>query len=360
MADGKSAYLIKDFMNAPNMKQNWKVDARGLTKMLISGRGANPIRNTKEDGTKYEIRHKYRQRNTKAQVDTSLSCDQVLTPSRLETTITTTDTAQIAYHISYELMKQYESEASNPAKWGSGTATNEILDIVASGANAVLEQMNEVLQTRIVWGKNTGNSGSAAAQTITIPALSTTQTLNNGIAKVMSDYKVSGLTSVPNFICGAGLPFQYLQYAGLTTAATNTGFDNRMATQFGDWYLDMDYTANGFAAFEPGSIQLVEYLRHLYKPGKLAVSEFFTGMLPMGFDPLGNVIPVMFDIQIREIDCELSLTDAYSGAGVTADTGYAIYIRKHYGLFQTPPDNFRGEDMQNQVNGALRFTMANA
>jgi hypothetical protein len=360
MASGYAPYILKDFMAAPNMKQNWKVDARGLTNLLYTGKGASPIRNTEDTGEKREIRHKYRQRFTKAQVDNAYACDQVLTPARNETTLTATNVAQIAIHLPYDLLKNYEKEATSATRFNGVTATNELMDLVASGANAVLETINEKLQTLIVWGKNTGNSGSAAAQTITIPALGTTVTISDGIAKVMSDYKVSGLTSVPNFIMGPGKPFQYLQYAHLTSGAQNSGFDNRLATQYGDWYLDMDYTADGFAAFEPGSIQIVEYLENLFKPGRLGVSEFFTGMLPMGTDPLGNQIPVPFDFQLREIDCPTTLYDAYTGSSATYNRGHSLIIWKNYGLFQTPTDNFRGEDMQNQVNGALRFTMANA
>lgn len=360
MASGYAPYLIKDFMAAQNLRQNWKIDARGFTNLLYTGKGSAPIRNTEADGTIREIRHKYRQRSTKAQVDTAYACDVVLTPSRLETTLTASNVAQIAYHLPYDLVKRYESEASSANRFNGTTATNELLDIVASGANAILEQINETLQAAIVWGKNTGNSGSSAAQTITIPALGTTVTISDGIAKVISDYKRSGLTSTPNFLMGAGLPFQYLNYAGLTSGAQNSGFDHRLATAYGDWYLDMDYTANGFAAFEPGSVQIVEYLENLYKPGRLGVSEFFTGMLPMGTDPLGNSITVPFDFQLKEIDCPTTLTDAYTGGTATYQRGHSLIIWKNFGLFQTPPDNFRGEDMQNQVNGALRFTMANA
>ena len=360
MALGYARYLLRSITEAVGgATPHLKVDARGLTKMLYTGKGSSPIRNTEPDGgNKREIRYWFRERNTKAQVDTSYTCDNVLTPARKEMTLTASNVVQIGYHLPYDLITNYDKEMTASASLAGKPATKELLDVMAGGCNAILEKMNEVLVAAITYGKNSV-TGASTAQSINFPQASTTQILNNGMAKVISDYKRNGLTGIPNFICGPGLPFQYATYAALMSQAAQNGFDNRLATSWGDWYMDQDVTADEFVAFEPGSIQIVEYLENLFKPGRLANSDFFTATLPV-LDPLGNSVAVPFDMQLKEIDCPTTLTDAYTGSTATYNRGHSLIIWKNFGLFQIPSDAYRAEDQQFLSNGSLRFTATNS
>jgi hypothetical protein len=367
MASGYAAYIINDIVKAtgPNAQPNFKVDARGLTKLLYQGNGSNPIRNTIETGEKREIRYFYRQRANKSQVLTSASndshqCDYIQTPARLETTLTATNTVKIAYHLPYSLMTNYEHEANMPAKIGSyGSATQELLDLIKGAANGLLEKMNETLWTSITWGVNSV-AGNNSATTVDFPQNAALQKVTAGMPKIISDYKRNGLSGMPNIVTGAGIPFQWLSFSNAMGAAAANGFDNRIATAWGDWFLDQDASsADGLYTFEPGSIQIVEYLENLFRPGRLGVSEFFTIALPT-VDPLGNSVAVPFDCQIREVDCPTTLYDSYSGSSGTYDRGLSLIMWKNFGLFQLPPNSYRGEDQQYGVNGSMRYTITNA
>lgn len=371
MALGYAPYILQDITNAlKTPKNNWKVDLHGFAKMLYTGTGAQPIRVTAEDtGGLREHRYTYRQRPTIAQTDAAYACDVVLTPARKEITVSTPKTRQIAWHLPDSLITNYQGVSTSGGNLGGKIVSSEMIDLVYSSANALLEGLNLDTQGLVTWGVNqTVTSGSkTAAQTINLPTASTTMVLGNGISKIMSDYQRNGLTGRMNMV-GLGLGFEYSNYQRLNSAANQAGFDNRIATAQYDFYADQVWesasgggagVANSIGIFEPGSIQVVEYLETDFRKGPLANSYFFTLTLPT-IDAAGNAVPVRFDAQLKEIDCPTTLTDMYSGNTATYTRGTSLTIWKNFGLFQTPTDNFRSEDRMQGVNGALRYTLTNS
>lgn len=114
MATGYFPYLLRDISTYAGMATpHSKIDAHGLTAMTLANAAANPIalQETLGDGTNREVRVKYRQRNTKAQTDTSASCDNVLTNPRLEATISINNTRAIAWYLSDATLALYEKES---------------------------------------------------------------------------------------------------------------------------------------------------------------------------------------------------------------------------------------------------------
>lgn len=365
MATGFAPYLLNDIKSVTAAATpHYKVDMHGFLKMLYMGAGSRPVQTSTLAGHKKEVRFFYRTRNTKAQTDTSYSCDNVLTPARIETTVSVNNTRQIAWHLPHELLAQYMEEASarvgvagaNPALGVSA----ELLEIIFAGANGILKAMNDDVLGLITWGKNR-IEGNNAATTVNLPKDKSVQPLDEGMPKILSDYNLNGLTGRPQIV-GSGLMYNYMLTQPMTTP-DNGGFNSRLATAMADFYPDMDFDtvigSNQFGVFEPGAVQIVEYLENLgFQGGQLGNSQF--GVLPIPtVDPNGNAVPVLFDYQLRAIDCPTTLTDAYSGGTATYEKGYSLILKKDFGLFQIPADAYRHEDVQRSVNGALRYTAGN-
>ncbi len=369
MATGFAPYILNDIRSAVgNATPHTKVDMHGLTKFLYTGAGSSPIQTSELSGHKKEVRFYYRNRNTKAQTDTVASCDNVLTPARLEATVSVGNTRQIAWHLPHALVAQYMEEASTRVNLqGSNPMTGvskEMLEIIFAGCNGILKAMNEDLIGLITWGKNSV-AGVSTAVTLNIPKDKNIQDLTVGMPKLLSDYHMNGLTGRPQVV-GSGLMYSYMLTQPMSANPDLFGFNSSIATANLDYYPDQDWTAttvgnaNTFGVFEPGAIQLVEYIENLgFQSGRLANSTF--GVMPLPtVDPLGNAIPVMFDFQLKEIDCPTTLTDAYTGNTATYTKGYSLILKKDFGLFQIPADAYRHEDIQRSVNGALRYTASNA
>lgn len=365
MANGYASAILQDLSAAINSgSSKWKVDMHGFTQMLYTGNGASPIRVTAPDtGGKRTFNYWYRKRATMAQTDTSYSCDNVLTPARVEASVSTPNTAQIAWHLPDELITNYDGVTPTGANWAGQPVSPEMVDIVYSSCNAILGKVNSGLQGLITWGRNRV-SGNSSAVSVNLPQAQSTMVLGNGIAKIKTDAMKNGFASRFNMV-GLGLMYDYLAYAGHTSSSNQAGFDNRIAANGFDFYADQIWetsdglnTANLVGVFNPGSIQIVEYLETDFRKGKLANSTFFQITLPT-VDPAGNSVPVRFDAQLKEIDCPTTLTDAYSGQTATYNRGYSLVIWKNYGLFQEPADSFRNEDPMIAVNGSLRYAITN-
>lgn len=366
MANGLAPYLLNDLKSlAGPAYPGQKVDLKGFLGMLVAGPGAAPIRQNTLTGNKKEVRFWYRQRATKSMTDTAAACDQVLTPARLETTVSVNNVRQIAWHLTDELLAQYTEEAaqrmSTPGFSVGQGATAEIMDLIMSGANAITAGINQDLLGLLTWGRNKV-SGNNASVTVNIPQTVTAQPLTSGMPKLLSDYKFNNLQGMPNVV-GAGLFYNYIlanQYKGLDSS----GFNSQIATGMINMFPDQDFAtvvgANDIGVFEPGSIQLVEYLEYTgFKAGvKPGDSEFGTLALPaMASD--GTMLPVMFDWQLRYITCPTTLYDAYTGNSATYNKGWSLIMKKNFGLFQLPSDAYRNDDGNIAVNGSLRYTITN-
>jgi hypothetical protein len=366
MANGLAPYLLNDLKSLVGTSYPaQKVDLKGMLGMLTSGPGANPIQTNTLAGHKREVRFWYRQRNTRPQTDTAASCDQVLTPARKEYTVSVANTRQIAWHLPDELVAQYMEEASQRVNIPGGPingASAEMFDIIMSGANGILAGVNQDLLGLITWGKNKV-SGSNAAVTLNISADTNVQKLTTGMPKLMGDYKKNNLSGTPNIV-GAGLFYSWMLaqgYKGIDQSGVNSAAAAGMVNFFADQDFADTVGADHIGVFEPGSIQLVEYLEYTgFKAGqKPGASEFGVIALPaMASD--GTLLPVKFDWQLKYIDCPTTLTDAYSGSSSTYQKGWSFIMKKDFGLFQIPSDSYRQEDVNYSVNGSLRYNVTNA
>jgi hypothetical protein len=198
---------------------------------------------------------------------------------------------------------------------------------------------------------------------LNLPQSKAAQILTDGMPKILADYHKNGLTGRPQLV-GSGLIYPYMLTQPYTSF-DQSGFNTALATAQVDFFPDMDFDAaiatNVFGVFEPGAQQIVEYIENRgFQGGTLGVSEF--GVLPLpSIDPNGNFFPVMFDYQLRAIDCPTTLTDMYAGGTASYSKGYSLTLYKQFGLFNTSQaDAFRHEDVQRSVNGAIRYTATNS
>ena len=378
MANGLAPYLLNDMKSmAGGAYAGTRIDLKGFLAMLVAGPGAAPIQANTLTGNKKEIRFWYRQRNLKAQVasgnqgsplttGSTAFCGKLLTPARLETTIAVNNTQEIAFHLSDELVASYTEEAAqrmqNPGVPFSGGATNEMMDIIMSGANGILSAINQDLLTNLLtWGKNKV-TGTNTATTLNIAQAAGT-VLTGGMPKLIGDYKQNNLSGMPNVV-GSGLFLNYIlsqPYKGLDSAGMNSQLATGMINFFPDQDFDSVVGSNQIGVFEPGSIQLAEYLEFTgFKAGvKPGDSEFGVLVLP-AFDSMGNAIPIKLDYQLRYLSCATTLTDLYSGNSTTFPKGWSLILKKDYGLFQTPSDAYYASDANRSVNGALRYSVTNS
>lgn len=367
MANGFCPYLLQHIASiAGTATPQYKIETHGFLEMLVKAGSPDAIKVGNYDGHKKTVQVSYRQRFTKAQTNTTIDCNVMLTPAKKEGTVTVGNTRVLAIHIEDQLIAQYCNDASVMMSMKGLTpptpVMNEVADIIFSGANALLQGVNEDLLGLVTWGKNVV-SGSNAAVTVNLPADVSVQPLAGGMTKILTDYAQANLSNRPQIV-GSGKMFAYtLQQAwkGMDFA----GMDSKIATGMFDFYNDRDFAAtvgtDHFGVFEPNSIQLVQYLQNTgFQAGEKPGGSTF-GILPLPMvDPTNNmIVPVKFDFQFKYVDCAQNYTDAYSGATVTLQKGWSIILSKQFGLWQIYSDAYRNEDRDFGVNGALHYVASN-
>ena len=93
MANGFCPYLLQHIAQiAGQATPQYKVEAHGFLGMLVTAGNPDAIKVGNYDGHKKTVNVSYRQRFTKAQTDTAIDCNVVLTPSKLESTVSVANT----------------------------------------------------------------------------------------------------------------------------------------------------------------------------------------------------------------------------------------------------------------------------
>lgn len=368
MPTGFCPYLLEGMpIVAGTATPQYKIRPHGFLSMLLNTENPDAISISSVSGHQNEFRISYRKPGTRALTTTSPSCESVLTPSKVENIPVAGTTRGVAIHLDNNLVSQYCSDASQviSAK-GAKPATSvmrEMVDIIMSYSNGLLDAMNRDLLGLVTWGKNVV-SGDNSAVTVNLPKDLTVQPIDGGMTKLMTDYDINGLTGRPAVV-GTNLSLGYFRQQQWKGGVDQGGFDSRIVTSMMDYYHDRAFASvvgtQDFGVFEPGSIHLVQHLKYRgFQGQKLANSEF--GIIPLPWiDPTDQMLKmVWFDYQLREVDCEQTFTDSYTSQSFTAKPGRTLILSKTFGLFQLPSDSYRPEDSYFGVNGALRYTASNS
>jgi hypothetical protein len=364
MATGFAPYQLNDLVNVVGYAPNHKINLNGFVAMCYKNK---PISTVLPDGGSREVRISHRQRATSVMVDTSSStfCTDVNIPAKKETTITIDKYVALPWLIKDSLVAQYQAEAyarQNTPGAPSVGATAELVDIIYSGANALVSKMNTDLLGLITWGKNV--RAAAYSATVNINDDTNINLLTEGEAAILSDYQLSHLQGRPQIV-GAGLfhayavqqAFKGMNQAGINSAIAAAGWDF-----FPDAQFNTTVGSNVIGVFEPESVRVVEALEYQGFAGGVKPNGTVFGILPLTYtDPMGNSAVIPFDFMLRYTDCApATFTDAYSGDSVAASKGWQLVMKKSYTLWQLPSDLYTNPDPSHFVNGALKFTITNS
>lgn len=343
----------------------YKIQPNGLTGMLLTDMSPGVIKNDSYNGHFKTVVIKKKQRFIRADTDTSASCTNTSVPSYTEDTVAVDQFRQIAFHIPDETMAEYCDEASKTVNVGkpSTPIMAEMLDTLMTAADALLDgvefDLSVLMNTRFGVNRRTG---LATAATININKDSTINPLDDGITRILSDFKRNQMSGRP-LIVGEGLFLNYIlqQFA---KSADQSGLDSKiMAGAFDFWYSDeaaSQWGANHIGVFEKDSVQMVQYLRYQgFKAGvKPGASQF--GTIPIPIFTKTGIQTVWFDFQLRYNDCPQEFFDQYTGASLgNLGKGWQMILSKQYGLYTIPTNAYKAADVLIGNRGTLRYVISN-
>jgi hypothetical protein len=365
LGQGFAPYLLQHIKSvAADATPQYKLEIPGFLNLVQSNSKPEILR-LDNNGHKKTAQIKYKQRWTKSHTDTTKSCDNTNVGARRETAVDLASVRQFAIHIEDETIAKYEEQASKTVAIGSPATgiMNELYDEILSAASAILDGVNDDLATLAVSaiGRNR-RTGSAASATINLELTATDNLLTDGLTQMLADYKNNGGMGTPK-IWGSGL-FQNFMLQQKSKSFDQSGFNTSVMAAGVNYFNDMSAASilgtNQVVMYEPNAIQMVEYVEYTgFKAGAKPGGSFF-GTLTLPAISNGEIVPVIFDFQLKYNDCQTTFTDAYYGTELTLEKGYNLIISKQSGLFTIPDDAYRINDELYGNRGSLRYTLTNA
>lgn len=364
---GLNPYLlrhIKDVTGTENAP-DFKVNYLGFLNLLQSQKKTLQVNRPNSNGAIDFVQVKYKQRLVVGQTGTSDTCTSANINPYLEATVPLNGFRQIPIYIEDALIQEYTTDANQVQSLGlpPTAVMKEMLDQIASGANAVLEGVNQDLQNMLVFGINP-NTGNSNAVTINITKDTTNLPLTDGMTQLLTQCQTALFAKGKPQIYGSGLMLNFMNQQNAKGLAQN-GLDTRIEAMGVDFYFDQDAQnilgANQVVAFSPDSVQLVEFARYTGAyGGQKGISYFGSFVLPMQMGPT-QVMPIQFDYQLRYIDCpdQVAEINDYYGTPISGFRGWQMLISKKFGLFQPPTNAYRASDILFGSNACLRFDITN-
>lgn len=239
---------------------------------------------------------------------------------------------------------------------------NELVDDITLGANQLLQEIDIALMAKVTPAFGTNRvTGLNTAQAVNFGKDVTTNPLNNGPTKLMTDWVKNQANGRPSIIGSGNFLAWMMQQPA--KGLDQLGIDSRVqAAQF-DFFLDQNASTqwgeNEVAMVENGSMQMVEFFENTgafagERPGK---STFMTITLPLIRN--GQVVPMRFDAQLRYEDCATQFTDGYYGNTVTLQRGWNFIVSKIVGLYTLSDASYRATDVLNGNTGLYRYDITN-
>lgn len=351
-----------------------KVTVPGFLNMLVTSPDRpSAIQEGYMGGHYRTVNVKYMPRTVAAQVSTTDSCGIDLQPAYKETSVSVNNVAQTGLWIADDTVRQYCEEASRTVAVGQPATQmmTEHLRGILHAMNGIYQKMENVLTTSMAasFGKHVA-TGTATAVTVNIEQDGNLNDLGTGLTKLLTDAASNEFCGTPMFVGALGsLMHAYSIQKNQNALAQAIGFDpSALAANF--QFFPSGQTGSTWGAqhvgmFAPGSVHLVERLDNVGSFAGARGTSFFTTIVdprtqcwtPNG---LGNI---SFDLQVKYVDCPEdanNLPSGYANTESLTGRGYALYIKKRYGLFVTPTDAFDGGDRLAGSNGTLRYAMTNS
>ncbi len=372
MATGFMPYLLAQsrdvFANATPSK---KITPPGFLKMLLSNdkpKIITDVNNLIDDGSGHvrDVQIKYRTRVPAGKTRTADDCSIDSMPAYKEQTVNLTKFRAYDIHFDDATIAKYEKEAS--ANSGQGNPSigimKDVWDSVMEAANGLFADINNDLLTSqaAAFGFN-AVTASNAARTINFLLAATTNDLDSGMTRVLSDAMLNEIRPDEAVIVGSGLiNNHYLQrravsfnQSGLNTAPLD------LPTFFFDPYAQSKWGANQFGIFEKNAVQLINVNRFDgFRGGDKGITKLGTITLPVtDFMGDGMIQSFKFDYQLEYVKCPTTAT--VGGYGSTnVDRGWNLTLMATYDLLNIPSDAYVNTDRIYASNGSLRYVATNA
>jgi hypothetical protein len=367
---GFEPYLLKTIENVCGSGNSGilKVDNLGFLNLLQSQNKTLNILRSGGNGSIQYATVKFMQRFVENMVGTEDTCEPAYNNPWLEANVPLDIFTSLSVYIEDALMQEYTTDMNQVQSIGAPTqAMGQMVKLINSGCNALLEKLDTQLLNKLVFGVN-NVTGSNATSTINFPLSTTNNPLTEGLNEVFAQAQDNQFANGKLQIFGSGLfrnfmlnqPAKTFDQSGLNTVIQAMGVDF-----FYDIKAQSILGANQFAVVSPDSIQLVEFPRYSGAyGGRKMTSDFGSFYLPMNVvDSYGQVTQkeVLFDFQLKYLDCPsaVAATNDYYGSPNSGYRGWQMIISKTCGLFQLPTNQYRASDILDQTNGIIRFTATN-
>lgn len=352
-----------------------KVTMPGFLNMLLTSPDRpTAIQDGFAGGHYRTVNVKYMPRTVVAQVSTSDSCAIDLQPAYKETSVSVGNVAQSGLWIADDTVRQYCEDASRTVAVGQPATQlmSEHLRSILHAMNGIYQKMENVLTTSMAstFGNHVA-TGTATAVAVNIEQDGTLNDLGTGITKLLTDSAANEFCGTPMFVGALGsLMHAYsIQKSRSALGAASAGLDlGAMSSDFqffASGQTGSTWGAQNVGMFAPGSVHLVERQDNVGSFSGTRGTSFFTTIVDprtQCWTPNG-LSNIAFDLQVKYIDCPEDLAGLAAGyadpSTFTANRGYALYIKKRYGLFTTPKAAFDGADRLAGSNGTLRYVVSN-
>jgi hypothetical protein len=349
--------------NAPGRK----MQIAGFLAMLFCCQNSlvNPV-NSGFDGPNIRpLTVSYTKRPVVSQVSSTDDCNVDRIPSYLEWTLPNLGFKKSSFFIDDATMAQYCADFASSRQAGRPPTTvmREVYERMYETANVVMRAINQDLVTQMLtrFGVNV-TTGQSHGKVINVDQDGAKFVLDNGIIDMLRDIQENEICGDPCLV-GGGL-WSAWNASQLLQCCNAAGMDFSK-TGLPKFFFDKDtqqiWGPDTAGLFAPGSVKFIG--RNAYQgwgAGPKGTS-FFT-MLPMPVEVFSCnaddcLRDLIFDMQMRYIDCPTTLTVA--GNSQSVNRGWQVIISKRYALWVQPADAYQTTDPLYDTNGTLMYYLTN-
>jgi len=360
MANGFCPALMRDLTEWYPVTQ--KVTEIGATQLLLDAPRPEVLQNSMSDNGHFKSAIvRYMPRGVISQAHTTIDCSIDQTPAFLEKNVSFDQSVSMGLYFAVDTIRQYCADASRTVLVGAPPTPLMVMvrDAILTKLNAAYQLMDQKIAQAII-------AAAPATASINISLAANTLDLDSGMTKLLGVLQDSEFCDMPQIVGGSNLFRNFTQIRRANALYPNqAGLQADLNSDY-DFYYDRKMrtllATNDILAIDRGSVALLENIQNVGSFAGQHGTSFFGTMV----DPrvqcrgIGNAYQdIVWDMQIREIDCPTTLSNAYTGGTINATRGYAVYISKSFTVWTTPTDVNDGADVNAGFNGIKRFTITN-
>jgi hypothetical protein len=175
--------------------------------------------------------------------------------------------------------------------------------------------------------------------------------MNDGIVKLIADYQAHEIVGNPQVV-GSGIVNNYDILQSLKRGLDSSGFGANSVNVYNDFNAAGAWGVNHFGVFVPGMTNFIDYLKNVGSYGGQKPDGVYKFLLPIpAVLAGGRLINLQLDAMLKYNSCPVTDDDGV----VIAEAGWSFIFGKHFNLFNTPLDAFKGDDRLNGFNGSLHY-----